>query len=497
MCTFSSISLIFLLAIFKFDGLHSADTTIWGPGLDPLIVLPARYFYVQYDQEKFNIADFNVLISGKTKNGNNCRVWTNILDRKDASFIVRYKLYEICYEFRILVENKKTLKKYWNYFDQGPIYPDECDCSKVSIDTWLSNTKCRTNIEQINNDLNQFKNVNFKTVFGKMAKFYSQHPHSTSVCHYVVKNNLIFRKCYGEYTGFKMFMDNLLLSLNRKVFLPDLEFFVNLGDWPLSSPKELFPLFSWCGSNYSVDIVMPTYDITESALENMGRVTLDMLSVQGNIEKPWSQKIEKGFWMGRDSSKHRLNLVELSKKNSDILNASITNFFFYKELKEKYGPGKKPISFFKFFDYKYLLNIDGTVAAYRFPYLLVGDSLIFKQESEYYEHFYSELIPWVHYVPVKRHLDDLLDLIDIMMSDDKTARKISLNGQKYAREHLAPHNILGYYLLLFQNYSKFLTSVEVRPNMDAVISTPNSPNQIPCQCEPEPEPSMKNIKTEL
>jgi len=80
----------------------------------------------------------------------------------------------------------------------------------------------------------------------------------------------------------------------------------------------------------------------------------------------------------------------------------------------------------------------------------VGDSLVFKQESEYYEHFYNELIPWVHYVPIKRHLDDLLDLIDIMISDDKTARKISLNGQKYAREHLAPHNILGYYLLLFQ-----------------------------------------------
>lgn len=77
------------------------------------------------------------------------------------------------------------------WYNTGPIYPDECDCSKVSIDTWLSNTKCRTNIEQINNDLNKFKNVNFKTVFGKMAKFYSQHPHSTSVCHYVVKNSLV------------------------------------------------------------------------------------------------------------------------------------------------------------------------------------------------------------------------------------------------------------------------------------------------------------------
>lgn len=60
-----------------------------------------------------------MLISGKTKNGNTCRIWTNILDRKDASFIVRYKLYEVCYEFNILVKNKKTLKTYWDHFDQG------------------------------------------------------------------------------------------------------------------------------------------------------------------------------------------------------------------------------------------------------------------------------------------------------------------------------------------------------------------------------------------
>jgi len=72
--------------------------------------------------------------------------------------------------------------------------------------------------------------------------------------------------------------------------------------------------------------------------------------VQGNIEKPWSEKIPKAFWMGRDSNIHRLNLIDISKSHSDIINASITNFFFYKELKNKYGFGKKPISFFKFFD---------------------------------------------------------------------------------------------------------------------------------------------------
>lgn len=96
------------------------------------------------------------------------------------------------------------------------------------------------------------------------------------------------------------------------------------------------------------------------------------------------------------------------------------------------------------------MNIDGTVAAYRFPYLLVGDSLVFKQESEYYEHFYNELTPWIHYVPINRNLSNLVILIKRMINDDKTAKTISLNGQKYARDNLAPHNILGYYLLLFQ-----------------------------------------------
>lgn len=92
------------------------------------------------------------------------------------------------------------------------------------------------------------------------------------MCHYVTKNNEIYRKCYGKYVGFKMFMDNILLSLSRKFKLPDLEFFVNLGDWPLAKkPNDKYPIFSWCGSSDTYDIVMPTYDITESTLENMGR----------------------------------------------------------------------------------------------------------------------------------------------------------------------------------------------------------------------------------
>ena len=51
-----------------------------------------------------------------------------------------------------------------------------------------------------------------------------------------------------------------------------MEFFVNLGDWPLVKLKtNPLPILSWCGSDDTLDIVMPTYDLTESTLETMGR----------------------------------------------------------------------------------------------------------------------------------------------------------------------------------------------------------------------------------
>ena len=64
------------------------------------------------------------------------------------------------------------------------------------------------------------------------------------------------------------------------------------------------------------------------------------------------------------------------------------------------------------FQYKYQVNVDGTVAAYRYPYLMLGDSLVLKQDSPYYEHFYMELKPWKHYIPIKRNLSDLLEKVE-------------------------------------------------------------------------------------
>jgi len=68
------------------------------------------------------------------------------------------------------------------------------------------------------------------------------------------------------------------------------------------------------------------------------------------------------------------------------------------------------------------VTLDGTVAAYRFPYLLAGDSVVLKQDSTYYEHFYKELQPDVHYVPFKRDLSDLMEKLQWAKDNDDKVR---------------------------------------------------------------------------
>lgn len=149
--------------------------------------------------------------------------------------------------------------------------------------------------------------------------------------HYAIINNQLYRRTLGKYTDFKMFSDEMLLSLTRKVRLyvcsrdvkeskcccmfllqvvsqyycketvwhfmiadlllkvsvPDVEFYINVGDWPLETRKaDAVPVFSWCGSTDTRDIVLPTYEVTHSTLETMRGVTNDLLSVQGNTGNP-------------------------------------------------------------------------------------------------------------------------------------------------------------------------------------------------------------------
>nr|XP_003703980.2 PREDICTED: KDEL motif-containing protein 1-like isoform X1 [Megachile rotundata] len=474
-----------------------SKTIIWGPGLKPdKVTMRARYIFLQFvDTEGKNLTEspgedmINVSIQGQSSTGHACHIWTQILDCKDGNFIIRYKLHNTCFNLKLKIGLKQRNLPILSLEAKEPAYEEECYCPNPDIDNWLENFECTKNYTQIHNDLADFIDVDFDKIRKDIVKAYDR-PGSISLCHYVVKSNKIFRECHGQHVGFKIFMDSILLSITRKVILPDIEFFVNLGDWPLVAKNgKNYPIFSWCGSYDTKDIVMPTYDITESSLEAMGRVMLDILSVQGNTDTPWEKKIDKLFWRGRDSCRERLDLIDISRKYPDLFNVSITNFFFFKGEMDKYGPGQSHVSFFNFFKYKYQLNIDGTVAAYRFPYLLAGDALVLKQESKYYEFFYNDLVSGKHYIPVKSDLSDLVEQIVWAKNHDEEALQVIKSARQFVRDNLLPHNILCYHVALFYEWSKRLKSeVKILDNMEEVLQPKHS-----CKCYD----NNRNLKEEL
>lgn len=135
--------------------------------------------------------------------------------------------------------------------------------------------------------------------------------------------------------------------------------------------------------------------------------------------------------------------------------------------------------------------MDGTVAAYRFPYLMLGNSLVLKQDSQYYEHFYSHLEAGTHYVPVKRDLSDLLQKIKWAQENEAEAREIARAGQAAARVLLQPSRLYCYYYKVLLMYSQRQAGQPTRHAHMEPVPQPDDPTA-ECSCE-----RSRMVKAEL
>ncbi|XP_017347353.1 protein O-glucosyltransferase 3 isoform X2 [Ictalurus punctatus] len=460
---------------------------IWGPGLDPRVVVPVRYFYIQaVNQDGQNITvspdSFQVRVSAVSVQE---RVRVHVpapLDRNDGSFLVRFRLYSSAVSgLKVEVFHKHKPVAQSPYTLTGAVYHEDCDCPDEDAEAWLSVMKCPSEDPQIKQDFSAFPSIELQQVRQEVPLRFS----NRGVIHYTIISNQLHRRALGKYTDFKMFSDEMLLSLMRKVRVPDVEFFINVGDWPLETRKvsdvpRPLPIISWCGSKDTRDIILPTYDITHSTLETMRGVSNDLLSVQGNTGPVWGNKTERAFFRGRDSREERLNLVTMSKKNPELLDAGITAFFFFREREKDLG--KAPlVGFFDFFKYKYQVNVDGTVAAYRFPYLMLGNSVVMKQDSSYYEHFYTHLRPGRHYLQLKRDLSDLIEKIQWAKENDGEVEAVARAGQALVRELLQPHRLYCYYYMVLKSYAdRQVDKPAVQPDMERVRQP--SDHSAACDC---------------
>ncbi|XP_040581700.1 protein O-glucosyltransferase 2 [Lepeophtheirus salmonis] len=448
-------------------------TYITGPGLKPQhFRLPCQYFHIHESPSD----DISVTIQGLIDE-RRYLIHHRIFRSTKDSFIVHYQIPPQIDSLEIRVFSNVTGED----INGSPvtikerIYSHKCICPEGDFNRWLLRTCGETLDPQIIKDFAFFPEDipwNVSIILDKLKEHFSN-PRSQSYCHYLLKDNEVYRECFGEHVGFNMFVDSILHYLMRIVELPDVEFFINLGDWPLTRKETSpsLPIISWCKSSEFSDILWPTYDLTQSSLECMGRQELHIFSSRDHSKNTvWENKINQGYWRGRDSNVERLKLIQLGLRHPKHLNVGITRYFFFKEEEKELGV-KEHVPFFDFFKYKYLITVDGTVAAYRLPYLLSGNSVVLKQNSEYYEHYYSKLIPNIHYIPLQKNLSNIIDKIEWARNNDDIVRKISNEARDFVNHNLLPHKIFCYHAQVLSEWRRRLMNkdrIEIKSSMEHI-----------------------------
>jgi len=269
---------------------------------------------------------------------------------------------------------------------------------------------------------------------------------------------------------------------HRKV--NDVEFFINHRDFPVlknnyTQPydqlynsdqiplekkyqsKQFLPITSMSSHGDFMDIMLPTVDDWEIASQNIfpGMCRDQYIDFVNSIETNWDKKLDKVIFRGattdcgfNSQTSARYLVHKLSQlKEIPELDAGITKLWF-NDIKlsnmalhypERVEP-IKPIPFVEMSKYKYILNIDGSVTAFRLSAELAFGSVILKVESKYKIWYLDLLEPYVHYVPVKKDLSDLKEKIAWCKENQDICKKIASNARKFYFEYINKEKMMDY-----------------------------------------------------
>jgi hypothetical protein len=269
---------------------------------------------------------------------------------------------------------------------------------------------------------------------------------------------------------------------NRKV--NDVEFFINHRDFPVlknnyTQPydqlynsdqiplekkyqsKQFLPITSMSSHGDFMDIMLPTVDDWEIASQNIfpGMCRDQYIDFVNSIETNWDKKLDKVIFRGattdcgfNSQTSARYLVHKLSQmKEIPELDAGITKLWF-NDIKlsnmslhypERVEP-VKPIPFVEMSKYKYILNIDGSVTAFRLSAELAFGSVILKVDSKYKIWYLDLLKPYVHYVPVKKDLSDLKEKISWCKENQDICKTIASNAIKFYLKYINKEKMMDY-----------------------------------------------------
>lgn len=301
----------------------------------------------------------------------------------------------------------------------------------------------------------------------------------------MVKNHALSdnARCYTTYSVPTLEREYGIIEVLKKLcdtrIVPNTTFFIAVGDFPVLMrnkkkhphcdrytgdyediyPKKLAKIFSRSIIRYlHNDLMFPTRDF----IDVVHNKTKYVSSTNHNFYGKKSMAIFRGSLTGnnRTITNTRICARMLSLKYPTYLDVHITRTFEY-YMYEDVGCIHTVIDDKRIYDeencnkqnmtleeqankYKYILHIDGFVSAWRLALEMLSMSTILKVYSDWEEHYYCGLIPWVHYVPVKADLSNLIQIIEWCRDNDDACFNIAKNAFIFATENFTNEKILDY-----------------------------------------------------
>jgi len=270
-----------------------------------------------------------------------------------------------------------------------------------------------------------------------------------------------------------------LKYISEQVHLPDVELAVWFGDGAHFDAKACFPVFVQEKEASSGGIYAPPRSATGIVRGN----DIGLHAAQRGTAA-FDRKEGKAFFRGSTTGGEytqenwrffqRSKIVQLSLSRPDLLDARFVfskasnHSALYVDMLQAGFVGDYVSHEEQARRYKIIIVPDGNSVPDRLMSLLAEDVVVLKPQSTVEEYWYSELVPFRHYIPFKRAVSDLESIIERVLRNNTLLRHIARESTLFVLKRLNSRTISCYWVQLLREYSTLFPATQISNQYDNV-----------------------------